>query len=196
MEMRYRYLPAVIILLLPAMCLCGASTAAGGGIEVTDLRCEYLVNLRGIDVIKPRLSWRISEKGKSAGALKQIGYRVLVASSPELLAKDKGDLWDSEVKSDQSIHIVYGGKELTSRARCFWKVKVTHKKHLSVGMVGMLYLMQVLTDTGYPEVAYAIAAQKTRPSWGYMVSKGTTTIWERWDTDTKGPGMNSQIGVH
>jgi len=71
-------------------------------------------------------------------------------------------------------------------------IMVTHKKHLSVGMVGMLYLMQVLTDTGHPEVAYAIATRKTRPSWGYMVSKGTTTIWERWDTDTKGPGMNSE----
>ena len=77
-------------------------------------------------------------------------------------------------------------------ARLAHDIMVTHKKHLSVGMVGMLYLMQVLTDTGYPEVAYTIATQKTRPSWGYMVSKGTTTIWERWDTDTKGPGMNSE----
>jgi alpha-L-rhamnosidase len=77
-------------------------------------------------------------------------------------------------------------------ARLVHDIMVTHKKHLSVGMVGMLYLMQVLTDTGYPEVAYTIAAQETRPSWGYMVSKGTTTIWERWDTDTKGPGMNSE----
>ena len=71
-------------------------------------------------------------------------------------------------------------------------IMVTHKEHLSVGMVGIMYLMQVLTDTGYPEVAYTIATQETRPSWGYMVGKGTTTIWERWDTDTKGPGMNSE----
>ena len=77
-------------------------------------------------------------------------------------------------------------------ARLVHDIMVTHKGHLSVGMVGLLWLMQVLTDTGYPEVAYAVATQETRPSWGYMVSKGTTTIWERWDTDTKGPGMNSE----
>ncbi|MBW8016902.1 MAG: Bacterial alpha-L-rhamnosidase [Planctomycetes bacterium] len=77
-------------------------------------------------------------------------------------------------------------------ARLVDDIMVTHNKHLSVGMVGMLYLMQVLTDTGYPEVAYTIAAQETRPSWGYMVSKGATTVWERWDSDTAGAGMNSE----
>src|SRR2546428_86869 len=32
----------------------------------------------------------------------------------------------------------------------------------------------------------------TRPSWGYMISKGATSIWERWDTDTQGSGMNGE----
>ncbi len=71
-------------------------------------------------------------------------------------------------------------------------IMVRHKGHLSVGLVGMQWLMQVLTDVGHPEVAYTIATQTTRPSWGYMVSKGATTIWERWDADTQGPGMNSE----
>jgi alpha-L-rhamnosidase len=36
---------------------------------------------------------------------------VLVASSPDLLAKDQGDLWDSKkVASDQSIQVEYAGK--------------------------------------------------------------------------------------
>ena len=56
----------------------------------------------------------------------------------------------------------------------------------------MQWLMQTLSGAGHPEVAYTIATQTTRPSWGYMVSKGATTIWERWDTDTQGPGMNSE----
>jgi alpha-L-rhamnosidase len=45
-------------------------------------------------------------------------------------------------------------------------------------------------------VAYALLHQKTWPSWLYSVTKGATTIWERWDgwTEEKGfqdPGMNS-----
>jgi alpha-L-rhamnosidase len=34
--------------------------------------------------------------------------------------------------------------------------------------------------------------QTTRPSWGYMIAKGGTSIWERWDQDTRDPGMNGK----
>lgn len=67
-----------------------------------------------------------------------------------------------------------------------------HNGHLSVGLIGMQWLMQVLSDIGHPEVAYTIATKTTRPGWGYMISKGATSIWERWDSDTRGPGMNSE----
>ena len=71
-------------------------------------------------------------------------------------------------------------------------ILVTHKGHLSVGLIGMQWLMQVLTDIGRPDVAWTIVTQTTRPSWGYMIGKGATTIWERWDCDTRDPGMNSE----
>jgi len=71
-------------------------------------------------------------------------------------------------------------------------IMTTHNGHLSVGLIGMQWLMQTLTDIGRPDVAWTIATQTTRPSWGYMLSKGATTIWERWDYDTRGPGMNSE----
>jgi alpha-L-rhamnosidase len=71
-------------------------------------------------------------------------------------------------------------------------ILVTHQGHLSVGLIGMQWLMQVLTDIGRPDVAWTIMTQTTRPSWGYMLGKGATTIWERWDTDTRDPGMNSE----
>ena len=71
-------------------------------------------------------------------------------------------------------------------------ILVTHQGHLSVGLIGMQWLMQVLTDVGRPDVAWTIVTQTTRPSWGYMMAKGATTIWERWDCDTRDPGMNSE----
>jgi alpha-L-rhamnosidase len=52
--------------------------------------------------------------------------------------------------------------------------------------------MQTLTAAGRTDVAYAILTQTTRPSWGYMVAKDGTSIWERWDRDTRDPGMNGQ----
>ncbi|MGH3847892.1 MAG: family 78 glycoside hydrolase catalytic domain, partial [Pseudonocardiaceae bacterium] len=62
--------------------------------------------------------------------------------------------------------------------------------HLSVGLIGAQWLMQVLSRVGRADLALRIASQRTRPGWGYMVEQGATTVWERWDSDTQGPGMN------
>src|SRR5580765_5770172 len=75
-----------------------------------ELRCEYLVNPTGIDVVQPRLSWILSP---AAGIRGQSAYRVLVASSAAILQKDQGDLWDSgRVASARSSWIEYAGKKL------------------------------------------------------------------------------------
>jgi len=71
-------------------------------------------------------------------------------------------------------------------------IMVKRQGHLSVGLIGMQWLMQTLTDIGRADVAYVLATQTTKPSWGYMIEKGSTTIWERWDTDTGDASMNSE----
>ncbi|MBC8353992.1 MAG: family 78 glycoside hydrolase catalytic domain [Planctomycetes bacterium] len=71
-------------------------------------------------------------------------------------------------------------------------ILVAHNGHTSVGLIGTQWQMQVLTDIGRPDVAYKIATRTERPSWGYMISKGATTSWERWDTDTQDGGMNGE----
>ena len=71
-------------------------------------------------------------------------------------------------------------------------IMVQHHGHTSVGLLGMQWLMEVLTDTGHADVALTIATRTKRPSWGYMIAKGATTIWERYDMNTRDPGMNSE----
>jgi alpha-L-rhamnosidase len=74
-------------------------------------------------------------------------------------------------------------------------VKNVHAKndHLSTGFLGTAYLLPMLSENGYHELAYTIACQKTYPSWGYMVEKGATTMWELWNSDTERPDqMNSR----
>lgn len=68
----------------------------------------------------------------------------------------------------------------------------THHGHTTVGLIGNQWLLPTLSRLGRTDVAHTIATRTERPSWGYMVGKGATTIWERWDTDTRGPGMNSE----
>ena len=62
--------------------------------------------------------------------------------------------------------------------------------HLDTGILGTRYLLDVLTEQGYADVAYRVASQRTYPGWGYMVEEGATTLWERWEKITGG-GMNS-----
>jgi alpha-L-rhamnosidase len=89
---------------------------------VGELRCESREDPLGIDVVSPRLSWTISSQRRGEH---QSAYRVLVASSPDALARDVGDLWDSgRVASPQSYGIEYAGKPLASRTRCLWKARV------------------------------------------------------------------------
>ena len=96
-------------------------------IKPENLRCEYLVNPLGIDILKPRLSWIL---GSNERAQNQTAYHILVASSKELLNKNQGDLWDTgKVVSDQSIHNVYDGTVLKSQMFCYWKVRVWDKEN-------------------------------------------------------------------
>jgi len=64
--------------------------------------------------------------------------------------------------------------------------------HLSTGFVGTPFILPVLSKYGHHDLAFQLAVQKTYPSWGYMIEKGATTIWELWNSDTEGPGMNSR----
>jgi len=65
-----------------------------------------------------------------------------------------------------------------------------HDYHLTTGNLCTKYLLETLTENGYAETAYKIASQTTYPGWGYMLSKGATTLWERWEYAT-GDAMNS-----
>ena len=50
---------------------------------------------------------------------------------------------------------------LTVIANFIEEITVKHHSHTSVGLVGMQWYMQVLTEIGHPEVAYAVATQTT-----------------------------------
>jgi alpha-L-rhamnosidase len=71
------------------------------------------------------------------------------------------------------------------------KITQETQGHIGTGLIGGQWLMRVLTAGGRADLAYTIAAQKDYPSWGYMVEKGATTIWELWNGDTADPAMNS-----
>jgi alpha-L-rhamnosidase len=113
---------SLICLLLAAANRHWSSAVSAADLRIEQLRCEYITNPVGIDVVAPRLSWVLLSETRGQC---QTAYRILVASDEAQLAEEEGDLWDSgRVESDQTIHVAYAGKPLESRMRCFWKVKV------------------------------------------------------------------------
>ncbi|PYU88203.1 MAG: alpha-L-rhamnosidase [Acidobacteria bacterium] len=69
-------------------------------------------------------------------------------------------------------------------------------KHITTGFLGASLVCEVLSNYGYLDDAYLLLNRKEYPSWLYPITKGATTIWERWDgikpNDTfQDRGMNS-----
>lgn len=57
--------------------------------------------------------------------------------------------------------------------------------HLDTGCVGSKFILPVLCDLGYADLAYTIVTQTTYPSWGFMIENGATSLWEMWELTTR-----------
>jgi alpha-L-rhamnosidase len=62
---------------------------------------------------------------------------------------------------------------------------------LSTGFLGTPFSLDVLADAGRADLVYDLLLRTEFPSWGYMIAKGATTIWERWNGDVGDVAMNS-----
>lgn len=90
--------------------------------QVVKLVCEYHENPIGIDVEKPRFSWKILSEEEN---VHQRAYEIRVANSPKELSKKSRLLWTSgKVESDQSVNVEYQGEELKSMQRAYWQVRI------------------------------------------------------------------------
>jgi alpha-L-rhamnosidase len=129
----YRLLFCLLGLLLPSLLVAAprkkeqtaqgaASVASSSAPKVTHLTTEGRVAPLGLDETTPRFGWQLSD---SLQGLVQTGYRLLVASHPDSLRLDRGDLWDSgAVRSDRSQWVAYAGKPLRPNQDCYWKVRL------------------------------------------------------------------------
>lgn len=98
------------------------SAHAAWGQTAANLRCEGRSDPLAIQTPAPRLSWEM--RSDARGAL-QTAYRIVAAASPEALAADRADLWDSgKVSSGETLQLAYAGKPLSSGTQVFWKVKL------------------------------------------------------------------------
>lgn len=142
-------------------------TPLSAQVEPYDLTVEYMTAPVGIDTPNPRLSWKSKATDKMLKNVVQTAYRILVASSPEMLAENKGDLWDSgKIESDQSLNIEYAGNSLQTSQRCYWKVNVWYNISCNAWSDSSSWMMGVMRSEDW-KAQWIAADKKFRPDYSF-----------------------------
>jgi alpha-L-rhamnosidase len=85
---------------------------------VDELTCEYKKNPLGIDIKRPRISWKIQSDRRGT---MQKAYQLQVANDVDFSTP----IWDTgRIESDESIHIEYEGPNVSTRTRYNYRVKI------------------------------------------------------------------------
>ncbi|MBB6638173.1 glycoside hydrolase family 78 protein [Cohnella thailandensis] len=130
---------------------------------IEKLTVDYRTNPIGIDNPKPRFSWILTDEARNQY---QTAYQIQVATELAKLSEDRPDLWDSgQVPSDQSLHVIYEGRELVSEQIAYWRVRVWDKRG---------------TPTAWSEPAYWSMGLLGRNEWhGEWIGSGVSPE-EEW----------------
>jgi alpha-L-rhamnosidase len=109
-------------LLLFLFCLSGGIIAQD--LTMKDLTCEHKKNPIGIDILKPRFSWKINGTGNN---ILQSAYSIRVATDSKFSSSKI--VWQSgKIESGESVLQPYKGSDLKSGQRYFWQVKIWDNK--------------------------------------------------------------------
>ncbi|HEX7057117.1 MAG TPA: family 78 glycoside hydrolase catalytic domain [Bacilli bacterium] len=87
-------------------------------LQADKLRCEYLENPIGIDVLSPRISWQLRS---DARAVLQRAYQIQISEQQSFAHI----IWDTgKIVSDKSLHVVLAGVPLKARTRYHYRVRI------------------------------------------------------------------------
>lgn len=62
---------------------------------------------------------------------------------------------------------------------------ISRDYHLDTGCTGTKFVLPVLSNNGYSDIAFKVLTQTTYPSWGFWLENGTDSAWESWELTTR-----------
>lgn len=131
-------------------------------------------------------------RARDAAAYREVRDKIGAAFADAFVAADGTVASGTQTAYALALHmgLVPGG--LAERAAGHLEAAIEDAGwRLSTGFAGVGYLLPVLSSHGRTRVAYRLLAQRSLPSWRYMLDHGATTIWERWDGWTPERGFQS-----
>lgn len=60
---------------------------------------------------------------------------------------------------------------------------IERRGHITTGILGTQVLLPTLSSINRDDLAFSLLMRKAYPSWLYMITRGATTVWERWDSE-------------
>jgi alpha-L-rhamnosidase len=117
----------------------------------------------------------------------KLADKIQTAFNAKYLDKTKG-IYGSGFQTEMSVPLYWGlvSPEMKSTIAANLAKRVeADGNHLDVGLLGTKAILNALSENGYADLAYKIAAQETFPSWGWWIKNGATTLYENWPIDAK-----------
>ena len=122
-----------------------------------------------------------------------LATKIATAINAKYLNQETG-IYGTGLQTELSAPLFWGivPEELKAKvAENLSKRVIADAKHLDVGLLGTKTILNALSENGYADLAYEVAAQETFPSWGWWIVNGATTLYENWPIDaTKDISLN------
>jgi alpha-L-rhamnosidase len=132
--------------------------------------------------------------GKTADAEKWRNKRAALKKAffGKYLNRESGALGNgSQTECAIAITVFPEEKELCKKwAERAAQDLISRGYHTTCGNLGYRHLFYRLAEAGYADTLYKTLVNPEYPGWGYMLEKGATTVWERWEANV-GTDMHS-----
>ena len=141
--------------------------------------------------------WNVRTAARIARALGREGdAQALERRAGELAAAVHTRFFDAERRvyvSERQTYLVLpllaglGDEALRAELWARLVADLEARRHVDTGIHGTWMLVKLLLERQRTDLLALVAAQRDFPSWGDMLARGATTIWEQWD------GENSRM---
>ncbi len=114
-----------------------------------------------------------------------LATKIAAAINDKYLNRETG-IYGSGLQTELSAPIFWGVVPEALKAKVAANLAqrvIADKKHLDVGLLGTKTILNALSENGYADLAYEVAAQQDFPSWGWWIVNGATSLYENWPID-------------
>ena len=95
-------------------------------------------------------------------------------------------MYGGGLQTELSVPLFWGlvpeNFKATVAANLAKKIQADSNK-MDVGLLGTKAILNALSENGYADLAYQLAAKEVYPSWGWWMVNGATTLYENWPID-------------